>query len=859
MATSAAVKLEVRWREVGTEAWSNIAEAPVMNELYIEGLTRGKQYEVEWRGVSACGAKSAWGSTLHTPPGVAVPLAISTLTAASLADGVHLTWATDGIQPAGIEYSIERSASSTTGFVERARVRATAFTDPETSGTTYYYRVRGVNFSEVYGPYSSVVSSNGVNVGAIGNTANQANANVPTVINPQFKNGTTGWTFDNAAGFYQEQGANSPDSACNTYLVRQGQAGGATTAARNLGYVSVVPGQTVTALCCLKSLSANAGAYAGVRISWRDLNHSELSVTHASVTCGPGGTYLQCVSKAAGQAPANAQFAHLEIEYLLHTSGYLNATSCNLTVQPASLGEVPDGGGRYGVHQVDGNGLAIVDFSQAGHVNKNLDYINDGGSFAKIRKGQLSNGILSLLQNGRNCIFNPTFTQNAAGIGNGAFVTSGTVIDGWTVSGGSAVAGCIAYFGQLYSRVLAGYVVAAGSAGSPVASYGGIASSTPFAVIPNSIYAFSVGKFSGASMPIGSLPAGVSVYHRVYISFKDSTGAVIRNDIFDDGLYNTRALVTAAGTVPSNATQAVIFLYIYFLNTGSAWTLPAGSYFDADISSIEYVQASDLSYQVTGTLSTQRNLPLVTWGNYGGGWSGLSIPYTTTTTSCTFNASAGTYIGGGDSIAYNASSVTVSGSAGAVITYYLFYDDPGMTGGSKTLQATTNQITSLNANGRVLVATVKVTFPTSGTGGGTGGGSCPQVDQPVICIRQGDSDPETIRAGDVRVGDRLLLSSGRWGLVSFSERRQQPGVRVVGADGSSITCSASAPLETAEGPCVVAPYTRGLVLRHRTHGVMRVAEVFDVGDIWVQHITCENDCFWVGDYSHHNRKPDPIT
>jgi hypothetical protein len=309
------------------------------------------------------------------------------------------------------------------------------------------------------------------------------------------------------------------------------------------------------------------------------------------------------------------------------------------------------------------------------------------------------------------------------------------------------------------------------------------------------------------------------------------------------------------GAVPAGARTARLQLFGLLRNsTGSAITTASSNTAEPLFISVEFVQASDLSNEVMGTLSTQRNLPLVTWGNYGGGWSGLSIPYTTTTTSCTFTPSAATFVGGGDSIAYNASSLTVSGTAGSTVTYYLYYDDPGMTGGSKTLQATTSQITSLNANGRVLLGKVAVTYPTSGTGSGSGGSGCPQVDEPVI-RRAPDGSEEVIRAGNVQVGDHLLLSSGRWGPVTYSEAKRQPGVRVVGANGSSITCSASAPLETAEGPCVTAPFVRDLVLKHRTAGVMRAAEVFDVGEIWVQHITCENDCFWVGDYSHHNLKP----
>src|SRR6185437_13386842 len=48
-----------------------------------------------------------------------------------------------------------------------------------------------------------------------------------------------------------------------------------------------------------------------------------------------------------------------------------------------NLGNVDDGGGRYGVHQVDGNGLAVIDFSQSAHVNKNLDNILPTASYAR--------------------------------------------------------------------------------------------------------------------------------------------------------------------------------------------------------------------------------------------------------------------------------------------------------------------------------------------------------------------------------------------------------------------------------------------------------------------------------------------
>jgi len=80
---------------------------------------------------------------------------------------VHLSWASI-IADGGTKFAIERSTASDSGFAERARTTATAYTDPETSGTVFYYRVRAVNYRGSFGPYSNVVSSQGVAVDALG-------------------------------------------------------------------------------------------------------------------------------------------------------------------------------------------------------------------------------------------------------------------------------------------------------------------------------------------------------------------------------------------------------------------------------------------------------------------------------------------------------------------------------------------------------------------------------------------------------------------------------------------------------------------------------------------------------------------
>jgi hypothetical protein len=263
-------------------------------------------------------------------------------------------------------------------------------------------------------------------------------------------------------------------------------------------------------------------------------------------------------------------------------------------------------------------------------------------------------------------------------------------------------------------------------------------------------------------------------------------------------------------------------------------------------------------------IGDQRNLTAVTFGNYGSGWSGLSLSYTATTTSATISASAATLQAGGVAISYNASSITISGSAGSTVAYYLYYDDPGLTGGAKTLQATTNQITALSSNGRLSIAKLSVTFPSSGTGGGGGGGAC--VVREAWVRRKTATGYEDVQAGSIVVGDYLRImnpatGAKRWGRVSYSEPKLTECIRFATADGVDLSCSTTAPIGTTTGTAL-APDLLGLRLPADDHGALTRSDVNDVkpiGEQWVQHITCEDDFFLAGNQrgryvAHHNMK-----
>lgn len=724
--------------------------------------------------------------------------------------------------------------------------------------------------------------------------AAQAAADANPVMNPRFVNDLSGWTFDTngANEWTRSTGANSPDATISTFLVHKGITGQVTTCAHNTGGgLSVKPGEGMIATVALRAVGVNVGAHAYARIGWRDASGNAISNSTQGVsicTLDSGSNYFsQGVSRVYGFAPAGATRAIVEVEFDSHSSGTFTVTGASLAHAVGSADEVPESTARkwagqsgadvtgsntaYDTAHVsgstaasvsDGAGRSLAGFDGSGYLTSgrhSLDLLADGGTYGRVRTGQLSGGIVRALATGRNFAPNPNFSFNSLGLGDGVGVfATGVIADGWTLMYGVATnAPAIHYASAIGSRILQGFPLPNGYSGGPM-----FASDT-FAVSPSTSYVFRVVRTG--IIGAGGIPANVTVMHRIYLNFQDKTGATVRNDVWDQPFTTTTGYDQIfTGSVPTNADRCQIYITLLLLNSGGAtvWTAGASAYAEAYTDFVEYTQITALGTEVNGTLATQRNLPLVTWGNYGGGWSGLTLTYNTTTTTCAFSASAASYVGGGDSIAYNAGSVTVSGTAGSTVTYYLFYDDPSMTGGSKTLQATTSQITSLNANGRVLIGSAKVTYPTSGTGTGGGGTACPHVDAWVI-RRGADGMPHYARAGTVEVDDYLLRADGRWGRVSYAQSVLAPGVRVTERHGHTLTCSASAPLQLADLNSVVAAHAAHRSIRARVVGADRLAQITsvkDVGTIWVRHITLEDDFFWVGDsptflFSHHNLKP----
>ena len=247
-------------------------------------------------------------------------------------------------------------------------------------------------------------------------------------------------------------------------------------------------------------------------------------------------------------------------------------------------------------------------------------------------------------------------------------------------------------------------------------------------------------------------------------------------------------------------------------------------------------------------------------------WSGAAGTPATATISVT----SGSYRRGTTTKTYAASSVGVTGTGGSTAVYYLWYVDPSFTGGSKTLNASTDAATAFASADNVVVGFVSVAFPASGSGGGSGstgnGGMGGCVSTAALLIGRNGVVP----AGAITVGDELLLCDPvtgieAWGTVTYSQPRSVEGWRLT-FDGGTLTCSDTAPIPTELG-YVLAPETLGrLVLTRDGEGVqtyVRITGVEHIGALDVQHITVGDRCFWAGDTAgrfvlHHNLKDPSI-
>lgn len=504
------------------------------------------------------------------------------------------------------------------------------------------------------------------------------------------------------------------------------------------------------------------------------------------------------ISVAYGAAPSSAVSAQVGIFAQSQTTGYYTYDDVTMVMQPSSIDEVPDGTTRFGSIYVP----AV-----------------QSGMYAP----------------GSNLIFNPNFALGLMDWSfNGTPAWQPTTVNGETCAyvSPSSTASTSILTSTMVTGISAGYAISV-----------------------------SLELYINSSLTAGDFSADVQFYNSSGGS-TGSSGRVVVQSAATPGFV--KYILENIGA-PASSTQFNVRLYVENATSSSAAVIvrrvkaELGSHC-TPFNDAATQHGNKLSQSGSGQrIGDQRNLPAVTFSNYGSGWQGMSLSYTATSTSATISATAATLQAGSTAISYNASSVTVSGSPGTNYTYYLYYSDPTHTGGSIALGVSATFVGALNNDGYVYIATLTVSFPSSGTSGGSGGAPCPLRKAWVIKRGRGGKR-HFVRAGQVHVGDFLLLCNGAWGEVTYSKGVLTDCVRLISNRGT-LGCSATAPIKTRQG-VVNAPECAGKDAMVLTEGAThtRVQQALPIGEEWVQHITCQNDFFWTGDskdclFAHHNMKP----
>lgn len=877
MTASSAIRREVRWRVTGTTAWSDIASCSPVAELTLENLDRTKTYDVEVRDISACGAKSAWVMHAAVVPDVApgnivlsdaYAAAVTAQADADAANAALANIASDNLLTAGEKPTVIRDWNVIAAEQAGIDAQATAYgittektnydnavtalanylgtlTAPKmwndlSGDTTIVGATFRSNFASVYTTrqtlLNAIYAAAKAKADAAQSTANTAVGQVTQlpVINGGFDIAPTGygWTADSGTGWITDTGSNSPGVQPNCAR-HTGTSSPTTGAYRNNGLAPCQPGQVYKTQALIKAVGANGTCY--VYISWCNAAGGEIGTTIGNAVTGTttAGSY------AVGAAPAGTVFARTCLAYSGQTVGDYFVDNVVCTQYPSSIGEVPDGGG-----------------------------------YSKVNSSQVNQGVVTLLGTGRNAVLNPNFTQNFSGRVANASVSTGAVIDHWTISGVSANSAGYWSGSNINVRVLAGFSIAGSST-----TIGPVISSDPFAVKAADGFALKIDRSGYAS---NGAPAGVSPYHRVYLSFLDSSGNVVSNSIYDAVYGGTIAAITVTGSVPAGAVSCIARLNIYFVNTGAATTWPAG-FIDATLNSIEYVQAAAMDTEITdGTIygrTSQSDLYISggvnrvglrvagsnhVLGNQLNAPNSLTLNYgaARTTTAVTASSTGAVSINafsvnmGGTTVSYSAVSNAITGLSQSV-TYQIYCHDLGGTGGTKTWLAVAGTANALLTLGDDVVLAGQVTIPTSGTSGGGGGGYCVCDDMMI--------DADTL-AGEAPVGYLFdCMDIPTQGMRKFRRRLQSveyttvPCVRITTDAGAILECSTTTPFDVLDGRTVHAPDMLGeQVVTDK--GIETVARVDDIGERRVCYIHLGGVSYAAGaDPAHriysHNLKP----
>jgi predicted phage tail protein len=223
----------------------------------------------------------------------------------------------------------------------------------------------------------------------------------------------------------------------------------------------------------------------------------------------------------------------------------------------------------------------------------------------------------------------------------------------------------------------------------------------------------------------------------------------------------------------------------------------------------------------------------------------------------TISVPAGVLRLGDNIVNYNAMSVNVTGTGGTTVTYFLYLDDLTYAGGTKSLVQTTSTSTPYNASARVFIGQINVTFPSSGTGGGTGtpggGGGitgCPW-EEAFVHTKRG-----WIKAKEVVKGDEVLVlredgtGADEWEKVTANYPFVEPCFIIHGRDSRvRVTVSASTPITLRDGSVIKVAEIDGHELPFEGDGRFwwEACDIIPLEERPVCKIMCSDRTFSAGD------------
>jgi hypothetical protein len=206
---------------------------------------------------------------------------------------------------------------------------------------------------------------------------------------------------------------------------------------------------------------------------------------------------------------------------------------------------------------------------------------------------------------------------------------------------------------------------------------------------------------------------------------------------------------------------------------------------------------------------------------------------------------------GSATVSYNSSSANVNQTRDSTVVYKLYYLDDGFTGGSKTLNVTTNGLDLSGNDNVVWITTISVTVPDAATGGG---GDPPE--EP--CVASDMWIDEFGQAGEVTVGQFIECSSDNpEDLVPILQKVQHniqvPAncTRIVSESGAAVVASDCTPMTLRDGS--VAMITEMLnkeVLVFDGAGVLRwenCVSCLPVGERLVSKISVSDNSYFAGE------------